>query len=240
MREFKIQKTTGGVVHAGSWHGNESDPRTSKYGYFNPFCGSGVVYAPATLRQIAGFRELKSEVEITCKKCIKLLAKLEEETTPESQPEPETVEETPAPESPELDELEEMEAEYEDLILIGRGLKLLEDSLTQKMVDMMYVDKLEAEHPRRVKVRNRLMRTMDLEDANLKARKALAEKIREARKTAERINCPGCGEETQVRKDAMFRSHSKPDTTECEFSGRRARGDNPFHRQVKDAINLKW
>lgn len=77
MREYKIQKTTGGVVHAGSWTGNESDPRTSKYGYFTPSCGSGVVYAMGTLRNIAGFRELKPETEVTCKKCVKLIEKVE-------------------------------------------------------------------------------------------------------------------------------------------------------------------
>lgn len=84
----KIQKTTGGVVHTGSWKGNEADPKTSKYGYFTPSCGSGVVYAMGSLRNIAGFREAKAEAEITCKKCIKLLAKLAETT-------PEPVEEAP-------------------------------------------------------------------------------------------------------------------------------------------------
>lgn len=79
MREFKIHKTSGGVIHSGSWMGNEADPKTSKYGYFTPSCGSGVVYAPSTHRNVAGFREAKANAEVTCKKCLKLAAKLEAE-----------------------------------------------------------------------------------------------------------------------------------------------------------------
>lgn len=224
----KIQKTTGGVVHSGSWMGNEADPRTSKYGYFTPSCGSGVVYAPATLRNSAAFRELAPETEVTCKKCLKLAAKLAEESNPEPQPEPETeapaiddhaaavaqmranreAEEeeraaarrarnrtnyAPAPEArddatitrePEgrtLTEVEEMESEYNDLVLIARGLKLLNNDLTLKLVEMFTKDGLDVDHPRRVRIRGKLMRVMDLEDANLKERTGLAEKIREAR-----------------------------------------------------------
>lgn len=76
---FKIHKTSGGVIHSGSWMGNEADPKTSKYGYFTPSCGSGVVYAMGTLRNIAGFREAKAGSVVTCKKCLKLAAKLEAE-----------------------------------------------------------------------------------------------------------------------------------------------------------------
>lgn len=78
MREYKIQKTTGGVVHAGSWHGNESDPRNSRYGYFTPSCGSGVVYAASTLRNVAAFRELPQDTKVTCKKCLKMIQKAED------------------------------------------------------------------------------------------------------------------------------------------------------------------
>ena len=64
--EVKIQKTSGGVVHMGQ----------RMEGYFSPACGSGVVYAPSTLRTIAKFREVTSEV--TCKKCLKMIQKAEE------------------------------------------------------------------------------------------------------------------------------------------------------------------
>lgn len=242
----KIQKTTGGVVHSGSWMGNEADPRTSKYGYFTPSCGSGVVYAPATLRNSAAFRELAPETEVTCKKCLKLITKAEDlglhlkvvqnedgsskvvDTREEVAPEPEA--ETPAiddhtaavaqmranidaeeeeraaarrarnrtnyapapearedttitrePEDRTLTEVEEMESEYNDLVLIARGLKLLEDDLTLKLVEMSAKDGLDVDHPRRVRTRNKLMRVMDLEDANLKERETLSLKIREAR-----------------------------------------------------------
>lgn len=79
MSEFKIHKTTGGVIHSGSWRGNEADPKTSKYGYFTPSCGSGVVYAMGSLRNIAGFREAKADAEVTCKRCLKLIAKQTQE-----------------------------------------------------------------------------------------------------------------------------------------------------------------
>lgn len=79
MNEFKIHKTTGGVIHSGSWMGNEADPKTSKYGYFTPSCGSGVVYAMGSLRNIAGFREAKADAEVTCKRCLKLIAKQTQE-----------------------------------------------------------------------------------------------------------------------------------------------------------------
>lgn len=257
----KIQKTTGGVIHSGSWAGNEEDPKTSKYGYFTPSCGSGVVYAMGSLRNIAGFREAKADAKVTCKKCLKLIAKTEEEARAEAaekarkdeakaalsaEPKPETssvydheaavaqmranreaeeeeraaarrarnrtnyapapapavheAEPEPQEETPSVDD---MRAEYEDLILIARGLRLLADELCRKLAEMQNSG-MEKDHPRFQKTHAKLVRCLDLESANLKTRVALSEKIRE----------------TRIR-NAYDR-------------------EKPFHRQVKDAINLKW
>lgn len=129
----KIQRTTGGVIHSGSWAGNEAEP--------------------------------------------------------------EPQEETPS--------VDDMRAEYEDLILIARGLRLLADELCRKLAEMQNSG-MEKDHPRFQKTHAKLVRCLDLESANLKTRVALSEKIRE----------------TRIR-NAYDR-------------------EKPFHRQVKDAINLKW
>lgn len=267
-REFKVQKTTGGVIHAGSWMGNEADPKTSKYGYFTPSCGSGVVYAMGSLRNIAGFREAKAEAEITCKKCLKLLAKVErlglhlevvknedgsskvvdtrEEVAPEPKAEAPAIDDhaaavarmranidaeeekraaarrarnrtnyapapTPAPAVREAEpesreetpDVEAMREEYDDLVLTARGLRLLADELCRKLAEMTNSG-MEKDHPRFKRAHAKLVRTLDLESANLRTRVALADKIRE----------------TRVRNAYGV--------------------EKPFHRMVKDAINLKW
>lgn len=75
----------------------------------------------------------------------------------------------------------ELEYEYQNLVLIGRGLRLLSDSMCLKLADMKDLEGLDELHPRRVKAHAKLMQTLDLEDANLKAREALSIKIRETR-----------------------------------------------------------
>ncbi len=287
----KIQKTTGGVVHTGSWMGNEANPRTSKYGYFTPSCGSGVVYAPATLRNNAAFRELAPEVEVTCKKCLKLAAKLAEAGTPEPQPKPET--EAPAvydhaaavaqiranreaeeeeraaarrarnrtnyapaptaqedatitrePEDRTLTEVEEMEDQYQDLVHVGRGLRLLSDQFCRLLAEMKDGEGLDEDHPRFQRIKRKLDRNLKLEGENLTAREALSMKIREARKTgrclqrgAERggfslqcLHLRGHSGDCKNSRGETFTNWLDPQDVK----------EKPFHRQVKDAIGLKW
>lgn len=311
----KIQKTSGGVVHAGSWMGNEADPRTSKYGYFTPSCGSGVVYAMGSLRNIAGFRELPQDTKVTCKKCLKLIEKAEYlglhlkvvdnedgsskvvDTREEVAPKPEAeapgvydhaaavaqiranidAEEeeraaarrarnrtnyapapapreddtiTREPEGRTLTEVEEMEDQYQDLVLIGRGLRLLSDQFCRMLADMKDTEGLAEDHPRRAKMHAKLTKSMDLEDANLKAREALHAEIREARNRGRCLQRGGRGtplqclrlrdhsEDCKNSRGETFTNWTDPEEKMYAFGSKPE--EKPFHRQVKDAIGLKW
>lgn len=239
----KIQKTTGGVVHAGSWNGPSLN---SDKGYFTPACGSGVVYAMGSLRDIAPFRELAPETEVTCKKCLKLIAKAEdlglhlkvvqnedgsskvvdtrEEVAPEPEaeapaiddhaaavaqmranidaeeeeraaarrarnrtnyaPAPEAHEDTTITREPEdrtLTEVEDMEDQYQDLVHVGRGLRLLSDQFCRLLAEMKDGEGLDENDARFQRIKRKLDRNLNLESVNLAQREALSLKIREAR-----------------------------------------------------------
>jgi hypothetical protein len=312
----KIQKTTGGVVHVGSWMGNEADPRTSKYGYFTPSCGSGVVYTPATLRNSAAFRELPQDTKVTCKKCLKLIEKAEYlglhlkvvdnedgsskvvDTREEVAPEPEA--ETPAvydhaavaqiranidaeeeeraaarrarnrtnyapaptaheddtitrePEDRTLTEVEEMEDQYQDLVLIGRGLHLLSDKFCRMLAEMKDGEGLDEGHSRVQRIKRKLDRNLKLEGENLAQRTALAEKIREARKTGrclmrggavggrglQCLQLRGHSGDCKNSRGETFTNWLDPEAKVYAFGSKPE--EKPFHRQVKDAIGLKW
>lgn len=306
----KIQKTTGGVVHTGSWMGNEANPRTSKYGYFTPSCGSGVVYAPATLRNNAAFRELAPEVEVTCKKCLKLAAKLAEAVTPEPQPKPETeapavydhaaavaqiranidaeeeeraaarrarnrVNYAPAPATREdetitrepedrtMTEVEEMEDQYQDLVHVGRGLRLLSDQFCRLLAEMKDGEGLDKDHPRFQRINRKLTRNLDLESKNLAQREALSRKIREAREqgrclqrggerggpSLQCLQIRGHSGDCKNSRGETFTNWLDPEEKMTGFTSKSpvlvmdaetAPEVKEFHRKVKDAINLKW
>lgn len=107
---LKIQKTSGGVVHLGSNRGSD------EYERFVPVCGSGEVYAPSTLRSVYSFRKLADTVEVTCKKCLKFIAKHAERLAAEAaeaeQAEP-TPEAAPATETTLADQLAQIRANRE-------------------------------------------------------------------------------------------------------------------------------
>lgn len=88
---------------------------------------------------------------------------------------------TREPEDRTLTEVEEMEDQYQDLVHVGRGLRLLSDQFCRLLAEMKDGEGLDEDDARFQRIKRKLDRNLKLEDKNLDQRGALSLKIREAR-----------------------------------------------------------
>lgn len=151
---------------------------------------------------------------------------------------------TREPEDRTLTEVEEMEDQYQDLVHVCRGLRLLSDQFCRLLAEMKDGEGLDEDDARFRRIKRKLDRNLKLEGENLTAREALSMKIREARgqgrclqRGAERggfslqcIRLRGHSGDCKNSRGETFTNWLDPQDVK----------EKPFHRQVKDAINLKW
>lgn len=159
-------------------------------------------------------------------------------------PAPEVREDTTITREPEdrtMTEVEEMEDQYQDLVHVGRGLRLLSDQFCRLLAEMKDGEGLDKDHPRFQRINRKLTRNLDLESKNLTQREALSRKIREARGQGRCLQRGGeyGGPSLQC---LQVRGHSG----DCKNS----RGETftnwldpedlkSVHRNLKSAVNLK-
>lgn len=181
-------------------------------------------------------------------------------------PAPEAREDTTITREPEdrtLTEVEEMEDEYQDLVHVGRGLRLLSDQFCRLLAEMKDGEGLDEDHPRFRRIKRKLDRNLKLEDKNLAQRGALSLKIREARgqgrclqrggeyggPSLQCLQLRGHTGDCKNSRGETFTNWLDPEERMTSFTSKSpvlvmdaetAPEVKAFHRKIQDAIGFKF
>lgn len=181
-------------------------------------------------------------------------------------PAPEAREDTTITREPEdrtLTEVEEMEDEYQDLVHVGRGLRLLSDQFCRLLAEMKDGEGLDEDDARFQRIKRKLDRNLKLEDANLKEREALSLEIRKARKggrclqrggeyggpSLQCLQLRGHTGDCKNSRGETFTNWLDPEERMTGFTSKSpvlvmdaetAPEVKAFHRKIQDAIGFKF